>query len=106
MIKTFEDALDMCDYDIKVKFAYLDNLLCDLDDDISEVFEEIAYAEVDEEICNRLIESDFEDERERLFKINQRQMKLAEELDYLQVKYDIVEDLYEEVLFNILANID
>ncbi|WP_313757168.1 hypothetical protein [Tissierella sp.] len=106
MIKTFEEALDICDYDIKERFYYLDDLLCELDDEIMETSAEVIYADVDEEICKRLIESDFEDERERLFKTNQRQRKLAEELDYLQVKYDITEDLYEEMLFNILKNID
>ena len=104
--KTFEDALDMCDVEIQERYSYLDSLLCELDDEMLETYKEIEYAKVDEEICKRLIESDFDDKKEELVHIQKRLNRLTEKLDYLQVKYDITDDLYEEMFLSILANLD
>lgn len=94
--KTFEDCLDNCDADIQIKFNYLDELLCGLDDEISEVFEDIQKAEVDMEIATKLLD------RKRYNEANLARTDLKNYLGKLEDEYSVVDDLYEDMMLNIL----
>ncbi len=113
---TFQDAYDMCDFEIQCRYNYLDQLLCEIDDEIMYLTEELEKAKVNGEIAKELINNNEEIAR-KLFEdygeINEKTLsngfrieKIQEEIDYLYEKYEIVMDMYDEVFLGILANIE
>lgn len=100
----FEKALDMCDADIKWRYDYLNNLLCDLEDKEAELYQAIVEAEIDAEIAKSLSEN--YNRKLDLSKTRVRKDELNKELEKIRDTRDVVEDLFDEVYFNILANLE
>lgn len=94
--KSFEDCLDECDYDIQIKFSYLDELLCECDDAIVEIFEEIQKAEIDEEIAEKTGQAEI------MIDTNKHRVLLQKKLKIYEERYDILEEMYEDMMFQIL----
>ena len=102
--KSFEDYLDECDYDVQIKFNYLDELLCQLDDQISETFADIQKVEIDQEVLLKMDEyyDDIVIKTEDIIAVNRERVKLTKRLNILEKRYDVVEELYEDMMFQIL----
>lgn len=102
---TFQKALAMCDVDIKWRYEYLDSLMCDLSDESMALYEEIERAKIDEEIAEGLIDYDV-DARKDLIYANTRVVSLTKELEELECRMEVVNDLYDEVFCGIIANLN
>lgn len=96
-IDPFEKRLEECDYEVKVKFFYLDNLLCDCDDKRLEIFEEIEKTKVDIELYSRLQEVN------RVRQLENQLDNLNAKYGVLEEKYDVLLDMYDEEILRILA---
>lgn len=93
---TFQDYLYDCDAEVQIKFSYLDELLCETDDAIVEIFEEIQKAQIDEDIAEKMGQVQIQiDENKRRYVLQQK-LKIWEE------RCEILEDMYEEMLLKIL----
>lgn len=103
---TFEDALDLCDFEIQVKYDYLDELLCNIDDEMMYLTEEIERAKVDEEVAEVMWKNGFNSAREKLVSANRKRSQLQNRLEYLEEEYEIVMDMWDEVFLGILANLE
>lgn len=96
-----EKALQECDVDVRDKFLYLDDILCDLEDEIEALHEEIMYIEIDIEIAKRMFKTKFAEDY-ALAILQEKKKVFLEELEYLNVKYDVVEEMYEEMMLGLL----
>ena len=96
-----EKALAECDVDVRDKFLYLDDILCDLEDEIEVLHEEITLIEVDIEIAKRIHSKQFAEDY-AIAILQEKQRVFSEELEYLNVKYDVVEEMYEEMMMKLL----
>ncbi|NMA73520.1 MAG: hypothetical protein GX963_05035 [Bacteroidales bacterium] len=96
----FQKALDMCPAEIQIRFNYINDLLCDTNDEVYECFTNIQKLEVDEEVLEKI--NDFFE----IAKVNRERVNLQRKLEYLEAKEDILEDMFDEMLLNILANLD
>lgn len=96
-----EKALAECDVDVRDKFLYLDDILCDLEDEIEVLHEEITLIEVDIEIAKRIHSTQFQEDY-ALAILAEKKKVFEEELEYLNVKYDVVEEMYEEMMMKLL----
>lgn len=103
---TFEDALDLCDFEIKCRYDYLDELLCNIDDEIMYLAEEIERANIDKEVAEEMLDLGFEEARDKMIEANRERVELNKRLKYLEEKYEITMDLFDEVFLGILANIE
>lgn len=102
----FQEALDMCDVDVRWRYEYLFDLLCNLEDESMELYEELEKANVDYEIADRLIEEYDFDAGSDLIYANKRVTDLTKEIEEVEYRIDVVTDLYDECFFNILANLE
>ena len=96
-----EKALAECDVEIRDKFLYLDDILCDIEDEIMVLHEEITYVEVDIEIAKRIHSTKFQEDYAIAILADKKKV-FEEELEYLNVKYDVVEEMYEEMMLGLL----
>lgn len=101
----FNKALSMCDIDVEWRYNYLNELLCNLEDQSMELYEEIEKATIDQQIAELLITDYNVDVRNDLAFANKRVVKLQKELDEVEYRIEAVSDLYDDCLFNILANL-
>lgn len=97
-INIFEQKLEECDYDIQCKYNYIDNQCCECEDEELEIVKEIAELEVELSIAKRLGRMDEVKEIENDIKEDK------EYLNYLEDREDILEDLWEEMYFDILKD--
>lgn len=102
----FQKALDMCDITEKWKYEYLNNLLCDMDDRLMELYQEIEECTVDFEIAERLIEDYDVDVRNDLLYANQRVTSLKRELEELECRIEATTDIFDECFYSIMKNLD
>lgn len=93
---TFQDYLYDCDAETQIKFSYIDELLCETDDKIVEIFEEIQKAQIDEDIAEKMGQDQIQiDENKRRYVLQQK-LKIWEE------RYEVLEDMYEDMIYQIL----
>lgn len=103
---TFEDALDLCDFEIQCRYNYLDELLCEIDNEIMYLTEEIEKVKVNRKVAEEMLERGFESARDKMIEANRDRVKLNKKLKYLEEEYEIVMDKYDEIFINILENIE
>ncbi|HHV25986.1 MAG TPA: hypothetical protein GXX63_02180 [Tissierellia bacterium] len=103
---TFEDAYNMCPLEIQIKYNYLDELLCEIDDTMMYLTEEIEKVKVNREVAEEMLERGFESARDKMIEANRDRVKLNKKLKYLEEEYEIVMDKYDEIFINILENIE
>lgn len=95
---TFYGLLEECDYSVQCRVKYLDEQLCDCDDEVLEVVAEIERLKVEKEVAFAL--EDYK-EAERYNKLIYWQSKL---LEYLEDRYEALLDLWDDVYFNVLKD--
>lgn len=93
---TFQDYLYDCDAEVQIKFSYIDELLCETDDKIVEIFEEIQKAQIDEDIAEKMGQDEVMTEANKRRYILQQKLKIWEE------RCEILEEMYEDMLLKIL----
>lgn len=96
----FEEALDMCDIEVKQKFEYVDEQLYDIADDIVYFAEELVKAEIDEKVAEEM-RNNIE-----LAQANCRRVYLQRKLEELNHRYDILENIFDELLIEILEYVE
>jgi len=97
---TFEDALSMTDVEIQIRYDYLDSLLYEIDDEIFELFEEIERLKIDLDIAKALEDKFTMQKIESIISFKELELEKLEDKQY------IIEDMFEEVFLGILANIE
>lgn len=105
-VSLFTKALNMCDVDVEWRYNYLDDLLCSLQDESMELYEELERAKIDEEIAEALINDYGFDARNDLINCNIKRVELQKELEEIEYRIEATNDLYDEVFYGILENYD
>lgn len=96
--KTFEELVREADFEVKVRFNHLDDTLCDIDESLMELYIDQICVETDIEIADEVEESTV---------ILRKELdEIEKNIDYLELKYEIVCDMYDECLFEILGGLD
>lgn len=94
----FEKKLEQCDVEYKWQYEYLDSQICDIEDEELQIAEQIEELKVERKICEKMGENDEAKEIENDIKENE------EYLEYLYRKEDVMEDLWEDMICNILKD--
>lgn len=92
---TYKAMWDNADFENKIRYNHLDSLLCDIDDQLMELYIDKICTELEIEIA-RVLGEYVEDLGDELFGID-------EEIGLLDDKYDVVLDFFDEELFVMLA---
>ena len=93
----FQKRLEECDYHIVCRVEYIAQEMNNTDDDILETIKEIEGLKVELEIALKLEDYLMAEN----YKIDIA--VLEEFLGYLEARYEILEDLFDEEYFNIMA---
>ncbi|MCK9471766.1 MAG: hypothetical protein M0Q88_08450 [Bacilli bacterium] len=96
--KTFEELVRDADFDVSVRFNHLDDTLCEIDESLMELYVDQICTEIDIIIARELEES--------TVILRAELDEIEKNIDYLLHKYEIVCDMYDEVLFEILGGLN
>ena len=97
----FEEKLERCEIETQVRYFYLNELLSSIDEEMSDIENEIICVEVDEEIAEKMMEDGI-NAKDEMIEANKERVQLQKELEYLDVKYGVVEEMYDEILTEII----
>lgn len=92
----FEEKLEVCDIETQVRYFYLSELLSSIDEEMSDIENEIICVEVDEEIADRLYCKD------KMIEANKERIQLQKELEDLENEYNVIEEMYDEIISEII----
>ena len=93
----FKKVLDQCSVEIQYKYHYVNEELCNASDEIVELTRDIAEMEIE-----LLIATDLKD-ADAINDITENIKQLQISLDYQNIRYESLEDIYDELYFSIIA---
>lgn len=93
-----EDMFKYAEFENRVRYNHLDEKLCDLDDELKQLEIDRLCTELDIEIAE-VLENDTEELCSELAEIE-------EEIDRLEVEYEVVMDFFDKELIEMLESYD